>query len=116
MATITPRVPKIDWSKGFDRHWNGKNAAVTHAFNALSFLFPQAEKFFIEIARDIFSSSNITNDPELTQAVKNFITQESIHTQQHNHYNTILQSQASKMLYMILLNVCKHVHTEFFRH
>ena len=93
MATITPRVPKIDWSKGFDRHWNGKNAAVTHAFNALSFLFPQAERFFIDTAREFVRSVNVANDPELEQAVRSFIAQESIHTQQHNQYNAILQSQ-----------------------
>jgi hypothetical protein len=93
MATITPRVPKIDWSKNFDRHWNGGNAGVTHAFNALSFLFPQGERFFIDVVREVVQSVNLSNDPELSQAVKRFIAQESIHTQQHIHYNAILQSQ-----------------------
>lgn len=51
MTTLTARVPIVDWSQGFDRHWNGGNAAATHAFNTLSFLFPQGERFFIEVAR-----------------------------------------------------------------
>ncbi len=93
MATIIPRILKIDWSKGFDRHWNGGNAAVTHAFNTLSFLFPQAERFFIDVSREIVGSANVLSTPELEQEVKDFITQEAIHTQQHNQYNTILQSQ-----------------------
>jgi len=66
------KVLKIDWSKGFKRHWNGKNAAVTNAFNTLSFLFPQAERFFIDIAHNIFCRINVTNNPELVHAVKNY--------------------------------------------
>lgn len=96
MTSITPRVPKIDWSKGFDRHWNGRNAAVTHAFNALSFLFPQAEKFFIDVVRENVRNINVENDPELAQAIKGFIAQETIHTQQHHQYNAVLKSQGFK--------------------
>lgn len=93
MSIITPRVPKIDWSKRFDRRWNGGNAGVTHAFNALSFIFPQGERFFIDAVREVVSGVDISSNPELSQAVKNFIAQESIHTQQHIHYNEILHAQ-----------------------
>lgn len=93
MATITPRIPQIDWSKGFKRHWCGENAAATHAFNAMSFLFPQAERYFIDTAREVARATNVADNPELELAVRNFIAQESIHTQQHNQYNAVLQSQ-----------------------
>jgi predicted metal-dependent hydrolase len=93
MTTISARIPQVDWSQGFDRHWNGGNLAVTHAFNALSLLFPQAECFFIEVAREVVCGLDSTLNPELERAVKGFIAQESTHTQQHNQYNAILKTQ-----------------------
>ena len=93
MAAITARVPQVDWSHGFDRHWNGGNPAVTHAFNALSFLFPQAERFFIGVAREMVSGMDLSNNSELEEAVKGFIAQESIHSHQHTQYNAVLQEQ-----------------------
>ena len=93
MTTITARVPQVDWSKGFDRHWNGGDPAVTHAFNALSFLFPQAEKFFIEVAREVVRSIATDDNPELQHRVKGFIAQESIHSNQHDQYNAVLEKQ-----------------------
>jgi uncharacterized protein len=93
MTTITARVPQVDWSKGFERHWNGGDPAVTHAFNALSFLFPQAEKFFIEVAREVVRSIATDDNLELQQAVKDFIAQESTHGNQHDQYNAVLEKQ-----------------------
>lgn len=92
MTTIFASVPQIDWTHGFDRHWNGGIPAVTHAFNALSFLFPQAERFFIEVAREVVRGLD-TRTPELECAVNGFMAQESTHAHQHHHYNTILESQ-----------------------
>jgi hypothetical protein len=93
MTAITVRTPRIDWSKGFDRHWNGGNAAATHAFNALSFLFPQAERFFIDVVREVASSVSSAGQPELEEAVSGFIAQEASHCHQHNLYNGILEAQ-----------------------
>lgn len=93
MTSIIARIPKVDWSNGFDRHWNGGNAAITHAFNALSFLFPQAETFFIGVAREVVSGIDLSNDPDLEKAVRGFIAQESIHSHQHRQYNAVLRSQ-----------------------
>lgn len=92
-ASVTPRLPEIDWTRGFPRHWNGGSAAVTHAFNALSFLFPQAEHFFIETAREAVSSRGIDLTSDEGKTIKAFITQEAIHTQQHLQYNAVLESQ-----------------------
>jgi predicted metal-dependent hydrolase len=93
MALITARIPQIDWDRGFNRNWNGGNAAATHAFNALSFLFPQGERFFIDVAREVARTLDLTNDPELGKAVKAFIAQESVHNNQHTRYNEVLQAQ-----------------------
>ena len=93
MTAIIARVPQIDWSKGFDRHWNGGNPAVTHIFNALSFLFPQGEKYFIDAAREVALHMDLSGNPELDVEVRSFVAQESIHTYQHIQYNAVLEQQ-----------------------
>lgn len=93
MTTITARAPQVDWSMGFERHWNGGNPAATHVFNALSFLFPQGEKFFIDVAREVVRSIANDGNPELQQVVRGFIAQESIHGNQHDQYNAVLEKQ-----------------------
>ena len=90
---IQPRVPQIDWSRGFARHWNGGNPAATHFFNALSFLFPQGERFFIDQAREVAAGVDLSGDPSLAAAVKAFIAQEAIHGHQHSQYNDVLSGQ-----------------------
>lgn len=92
-SEITARVPKVDWSQEFDRHWNGGNPSVTHTFNALSLLFPQAETFFIEVAREVIRNLDGNAIPDVKKDVTGFIAQESMHTHQHNKYNRILERQ-----------------------
>lgn len=87
------RVPDIDWNEGFERHWFDGNPVVTHAFNALSLFFPQAERFFIETAREMTRDTALKFEPALTQAVQHFVTQEATHTVQHKKYNAILAQQ-----------------------
>lgn len=89
-VSIVPRTPLIDWSAPFDRHWLNRDPAATHAFNALSFLFPQGERFFIESARAVLADTAIDN-PALDADVRAFIAQEAIHTRQHQHYNALLE-------------------------
>lgn len=73
----TPRVPKVDW--------NGGDPVATHFFNALSYLFPRGERFFVEQARELGG-----DDP----AVRDFGAQEAaIHAHQHAQYNAVLQAQ-----------------------
>ena len=93
ICTMTTRVPEIDWENGFERHWFDGNAAVTHAFNALSFLFPQGEKYFIDSARDVFAGLDEHARSRVEAEVKGFIAQESTHSHQHSMYNAILQRQ-----------------------
>lgn len=93
MHTITPRIPEIDWRQDFARHWNGGNPVASHAFNTLSFLFPQGERLFIAVAREVSEPLDLKNNPELEKAVQAFTTQEAIHTAQHEQYNAILQRQ-----------------------
>lgn len=85
---IQPRVPELDWQRGFARHWNGGSAVRTHIFNALSFLFPQGERFFIEQARAVAEGINASG-----VELRAFIAQEAIHARQHAQYNAVLEAQ-----------------------
>ncbi len=91
MPPITARAPRIDWRQGFARHWNAGDAAATHAFDAMSFLFPQGEVFFIDVARKVAAGLDLDAQPALREAVRDFIAQESIHTHQHRQYNEVLE-------------------------
>ncbi len=114
MTTITARIPQIDWNSGFDRHWNGGNAAVTHAFNALSMLFPQAEKFFVEVAREVASGVALSRDSGLARALQGFIAQESLHARQHNQYNAVLRAQGfDNVAHAFVLRLQIHAHRNF---
>lgn len=113
MTTISARIPRVDWEKGFKRHWNGGNPSVTHAFNALSFLFPQAEQFFIEVSRKVVHGLDIQNS-ELERSVKGFIAQESIHSHQHSQYNAILESQGfENVAYAFIERLQQQTHRHF---
>jgi predicted metal-dependent hydrolase len=92
MPVFATRVPRIDWSVGFARHWNGSPAA-THLFNTLSFLFPDGEQYFITVARETLQTLPPGTGPALAEAVKGFMAQESIHSRQHALYNAVLESQ-----------------------
>ena len=90
---LAARVPLIDWRNGFERHWNGGNPARTHIFNAMSLLFPDGERFFVEVAKEIASQPDFKADAELTASLRGFIAQESAHGHQHSLYNAVLEKQ-----------------------
>ena len=77
-------MPGVDWSRGFARHWNGGDPVATHFFNALSFLFPRGERFFVEQARELGADH---------PGVREFAAQEAIHAHQHAQYNAVLEAQ-----------------------
>lgn len=93
MSNIQPRVPDIDWSKGFDPHWCNGSPAITHWFNAVSFMFPVGEQYFHETAREVAKSIDLSNNPRLAQEVRDFTVQESMHAAQHRQYNKVLAAQ-----------------------
>jgi len=93
MPIICARVPSIDWDRGFPRHWNAGDPALTHPFNALSLLFPIGERYFIDVVREVAADPRIDLSPELEQEIKGFIAQEAIHGRQHSLYNAELARQ-----------------------
>jgi uncharacterized protein len=96
MPTITPRVPDIDWAKGFDRHWCGGSPTMTHWYNAISFLLPTGEQFFRDVAREVADGLDLSKNPQLEREVREFAIQESLHAAQHRKYNAVLETQGFK--------------------
>ncbi len=90
-ASITARIPTIDWNKSINKHWNNSNPVASHVFNALSFMFPQGEQFFIDSAKEVSSLTDLSEEPELKEEIRLFISQEAIHGAQHTQCNMALE-------------------------
>ena len=69
------------------RRWNNGDICRSHSFNAMSIMFPEGEKFFIESVRHF--RDRIT-DPKLQADVQGFIGQEAMHGREHRAYNAAL--------------------------
>ncbi|MCG8392881.1 MAG: metal-dependent hydrolase [Pseudomonadales bacterium] len=64
--------------------WHSWGPTVTQFFNTLSLFFPEGERFFINSVRKYRDQ---IEDPELQEAVRNFIGQEAMHGREHEDYN-----------------------------
>lgn len=93
MAAFGIRMPQVDWTQEFGRHWNDGNPAATHAFNALSFLFPDAERYFVDVVRELSGALKPETASELVEEVKKFIAQEMNHCRHHTQLNAVLRRQ-----------------------
>lgn len=76
---IEVRRPRFDW-EGHPAHWVPGDPMASHVGNALHLLFPTGERFFMEAVRN---ASDQVTDPELQEAIKEFIKQEAWHAQAH---------------------------------
>ena len=64
--------------------WNPHGAHVSQFLNALSIVFPEGEKFFIESARYF---KDQLKSPQLLEDLQGFIGQEAMHGREHRVYN-----------------------------
>lgn len=64
--------------------WNANGLHFTQFLNTLSIFFPAGERFFIDSVRRYRYQ---IDDPELKEAVRNFIGQEGLHSREHIEYN-----------------------------
>ena len=78
------RDVKFDFSNADMGNWHGDGPAVSHFLNALSVVFPDGERFFIESVRNF---RNQVTDPELKTAITAFIGQEAMHGREHESWN-----------------------------
>lgn len=67
-------------------YWHSGSPAITHFFNALSLVFPEGEKFFIDSVRHF---DDEIDDPRLRAEVDAFVRQEAHHGRQHRAENDL---------------------------
>jgi len=72
------------------RYWHSDSPYITHFFTALSVVFPQGEKFFIDSVRR-FEDRIV--DPATREEVRGFVQQEAHHGHQHRLYNRLMSER-----------------------
>ena len=77
-------------SDDIPRFWYGNDPFKTRFFDAMSLLFPEGEKFFIQCVRDY---RDRIDDPQLQAEVKDFTFQEAQHTRVHIEFNRRVERQ-----------------------
>ena len=91
-------IPRRDLDLDLDpasipRDWCHDNAYQTAFLNALSLLFPEGEKFFVDSVKQM--KSRVT-DPVLQQQIIGFIGQEAMHGREHRAFNDLIVAHGYK--------------------
>lgn len=89
---VPPRVPVArrllhEPTEGAPRDWFGNDGFKTQMFNAMSLMFPDGERYFIDSVRPFLDGIRC---PRLKAAAQQFIAQESVHRHQHAKFNAWL--------------------------
>ncbi len=88
-----PITPRRDLDFEFNkvpRYWFGGDPFKTRFFDAMSMLFPEGEKFFIECVRDFRDQ---VSDPDMKEQIRDFMLQEGQHGMVHTQFNNRLKAQ-----------------------
>ncbi|MDO8696830.1 MAG: metal-dependent hydrolase, partial [Pseudomonas sp.] len=85
---IRPRHLDFNLPSPLPRHWHGGDAFKTHLFDAMSVLFPDGERFFIDSVRQFRDQ---ISDPVLKEQIRGFIGQEGHHSREHLEYSNRLR-------------------------
>ncbi len=72
-------------------YWASESAGITHFMTALSALFPDGEKLFIDSVRAVRHHPAIKDNEALQKEISAFIGQEAMHTQEHVGFNASAQ-------------------------
>ncbi|WP_339650341.1 metal-dependent hydrolase [Halopseudomonas pelagia] len=86
--SIRPRHMDFDLPNPLPRHWHSNDPFKTHFFNAMSVLFPDGERYFIDSVRHFRDQ---VTDPALKEQIRGFIGQEGHHSREHTEYNNRLR-------------------------
>lgn len=88
-ATFPVRNMDFDFN-AVSAHWVDNDPFMTHLFNALSSMFPDGERFFVDSVRAV---RTLVADPQLQKDISAFIGQEAMHARQHAHFNAGAMAQ-----------------------
>ena len=91
---VRPRQMDFHFPDPLPRWWFDDNPYITHFLNALSAVFPEGERFFIETVRHY---QDQIKDPDLQKEIRGFIGQEAHHGNQHEHFNDLVEKQGLPM-------------------
>lgn len=73
--------------------WCGGDCHRTRFYDAMSIMFPEGERAFIESVR--LHHDRIGDDPALLRDAAEFIAQEALHSREHTRYNRRLAAQGA---------------------
>jgi predicted metal-dependent hydrolase len=99
---IVRRDLHFDMDADIPRYWLDGDAHKTRFFDAMSLMFPDGERFFIDSVRAY--RAEIAVDAALNAEVGGFIGQEAMHSREHLEYNERLEKQgigASELLVVL---------------
>jgi hypothetical protein len=78
----------FDLPNPLPRHWHSGDAFKSHLFDAMSVLFPDGERFFIDSVRHF---RDRIEDAQLKEQIRGFIGQEGHHSREHLEYSQRLR-------------------------
>src|SRR5690606_14611718 len=88
--SIVVRRFEVDLDQPTEKYWYRGEPAITAFAYALSAVFPEGERFFIDAVR---AFRDRIDDPALAAEVRAFIGQEAQHGQVHERYNARAERQ-----------------------
>ena len=94
---IKPRKMTFKYPQDIPKYWCRNDPVPTHFFHALSLLFPQGERFFMDSVRNY---ENQILDPILKKQIKGFLAQEALHSKEHDFYNNDLTKKGFSVAWM----------------
>ena len=86
------KIPRRNVELDFDpaavpRDWYGDDPFISTHLDALSLLFPEGERFFVESVKQL---RHLIEDEGLRERVTGFIGQEAMHGKEHRAFNEML--------------------------
>lgn len=89
-AIVPRKAPDFGFDDTLPKYWFANDPFKTRFFDAMSTMFPEGEKYFIESVR---AYRDRITDPAMQQAVKDFTYQEAQHSIAHGLFNDRLRAQ-----------------------
>lgn len=89
-AVVRRKAPDFGFDDTLPKYWFAGDPFKTRFFDAMSTMFPEGEKYFIESVR---AYRDQITDPALAQAVADFTYQEAQHSIAHGLFNDRLRMQ-----------------------
>src|SRR5688572_45713 len=94
MRTTPVAIPRRNVDLDFDpqavpRDWVREDPFLSTFLAALSLLFPEGERFFVDSVKRY---QGRIDDPELQRAIAGFIGQEAMHGKGHRAFNALLEA------------------------